>query len=101
MLKGEWSLQESIMVLWAQLTRVESQDRAWTFLKAHFDEIRTGGTDGQNAGLIGGVVSRFCDEAKRSEATPLGSSSPECRPSTGRHSRSPTPSNGPMPASPR
>jgi aminopeptidase N len=68
MLKGEWSLQESITILWAQFTRVESQDRAWSFLKAHFEEIRAGSTDAQNAWLIRGVVSRFCDEAQRSDA---------------------------------
>jgi len=68
MLKGEWSLQESIMVLWSQFLRVESQERAWSFLKAHFDEIRAGGTDAQNAGLISAVVSRFCDEEMRGDA---------------------------------
>jgi aminopeptidase N len=68
MLKGAWSLQESIMILWAQFERVASQDRAWSFFKDHFDEIRAGGTDAQNAYLIGAVVSRFCDEGKRRDA---------------------------------
>jgi aminopeptidase N len=66
--RDEWSPQESIAVLWAELARPEAEDQAWTFLKEHFDALQRKATDTQSAWLIGGTVARFCDETKRDDA---------------------------------
>lgn len=68
LLSGEFDLREAVSILYGPFWwSVETRDRAWQFLKDHFDELAPRLREDEAVGLIF-VIRSFCDEAQRADA---------------------------------
>ncbi len=68
LLENDLDLRESVTILWGLFGRRSTQDAAWAFVREHFDRLAARGRSDETAGLVGGIVSRFCDVDSRREA---------------------------------
>jgi alanyl aminopeptidase len=57
---------EVLTPLWTQIGAIETRDRAWAWMRDHFDAIFDQLASGR-AGALPGLASRFCDDAHRAE----------------------------------
>ncbi len=68
LLRDEFDIRESVSILWGLTAHRDTQDVAWSFVREHFDRLAAKSRSDETSGLVGAIVSRFCDEGRRQEA---------------------------------
>jgi aminopeptidase N len=68
LLDTDFDARESVAILWGLMGRRATQDAAWAFVRDQFETLAARSRSDETSWLVGGIVSRFCDEDFRREA---------------------------------